>query len=311
MTHWTLDQIPDLTGKTALVTGANSGIGLETARVLAARGATVILGCRNQARAEAALAQIRASAPDARLEFLQIDLSDLDSVRAAAGQVKARHPALDILCNNAGVMGHHSVQLTKQGFEVQFGTNHLGHFALTGLLLETLQAAPAARVVAVSSVAHRATRAMNLDDPAFERTRYWHFDAYAKSKLSNLSFALELNRRARAAGLALKACAAHPGYSATNITSGTNQAHSKVKDFVVGIGNSLIGMSPPRGALPTLFAATSEDLAGGEFVGPDGWFELWGSPAIQTPAALARDPELAAKLWQRSEAWCGVRFLSE
>jgi len=309
MTQWTQDRIPSQAGKTALVTGANSGIGLETARWLAAKGATVILGCRNEAKAQAAVADIRAAVPEARLEFLQIDLSDLESVRVAAGRVKARNAPLDILCNNAGVMGHSSVQLTKQGFEMQFGTNHLGHFALTGHLFEQLKAAPAARVVAVSSVAHRTTRGLNLDDPRFERTRYWHFDAYGKSKLANLSFALELNRRARAAGLALKACAAHPGYSATNITSGTNQAGSKVKDFVVGIGNSMLGMTPLKGALPTLFAATSEEIEGGEFIGPDGLFELWGRPTRLTPSALACDASLAAKLWQRSEEWTGLRWL--
>ena len=309
MTRWTQDQIPSQAGKTALVTGANSGIGLETARWLAASGATVVLGCRNEAKAQAALADIRATAPGAQLEILQIDLSDLESVRIAAERFKSQHATLDLLCNNAGVMGHSGVQLTKQGFEMQFGTNHLGHFALTARLFDALKAAPAARVVAVSSVAHRATRALNLDDPRFERTRYWHFDAYGKSKLSNLSFALDLNRRARASGLALKACAAHPGYSATNITSATNQAGNKVKDFVVGIGNSMMGMSPLRGALPTLYAATAEGIEGGEFIGPDGLFELWGSPAPLKPSALARDPALAATLWKRSEEWTGLRWL--
>jgi NAD(P)-dependent dehydrogenase (short-subunit alcohol dehydrogenase family) len=306
---WTQEQIPDQAGKTALVTGSNSGIGLETARWLAAKGATVILGCRSEAKAHAALAEIRRTVPDAKLEFLQIDLSDLDSVRVAAERVKAAHPVLDLLCNNAGVMGHHSVQLTKQGFEMQFGTNHLGHYALTGRLFDALKAAPAARVVAVSSVAHRTTRGLNLDDPAFERTRYWHFDAYGKSKLANLSFALELNRRARAAGLALKALAAHPGYSATNITSGTNQTGNKLKDAVVGFGNSLLGMSPLQGALPTLYAATEPSIEGGEFVGPNGLFELWGQPKPATPSRLAQDPALAAALWSKSEEWTGVKFL--
>jgi NAD(P)-dependent dehydrogenase (short-subunit alcohol dehydrogenase family) len=230
-------------------------------------------------------------------------------VRAAAGAFSARHRRLDILCNNAGVMGHHAVQLTPQGFEMQFGTNHLGHFALTGLLFDALNAAPAPRVVAVSSVAHRATRGLNLDDPRFERTRYWHFDAYGKSKLANLTFALELNRRARKAGLALKALAAHPGYSATNITSGTNQAGNKVKDFVVGLGNSMMGMPPQRGAMPTLYASTAASIEGGEFIGPDGLFELWGGPSPRKPSRLAQDPALAGRLWQKSQEWTGVRFL--
>ena len=308
MAHWTQEQIPDLSGKVALVTGANSGIGLETARELARKGALVVLACRNEAKARAAMTDIQASVPAAQLEFLALDLSDLDSVRAAAEAFKSRHSRLDILVNNAGVMGHHAVQLTKQGFEMQFGTNHLGHFALAGHLFDRLKASPDARVVAVSSVAHRATKGLNLEDPAFEHTKYWHFDAYGKSKLSNLSFALELNRRARAAGLKLKAGAAHPGYSATNITSGTNQSHNKVKDFAVGIGNAMLGMPPLKGALPTLRAATDPGLKGGEFIGPGGLFELWGWPTELKPSALATDPALAGALWAQSEKWTGVRF---
>jgi len=309
MTSSTPHLIPDLTGKTALVTGANSGIGLETARVLAAHGAHVVLGCRSEPRAQAAMAVIRATQPQARLEFLPVDLSDLDSVRAAAAQLAARHERLDILCNNAGVMGHASVQRTRQGFEMQFGTNHLGHFALTGLLLGLLQAAPAARVVAVSSVAHKVARGLNLDDPGYERTRYWHFEAYGRSKLANLLFTLELDRRARAAGLRLVAAAAHPGYSATNITSGTNQNHSAVKDLAVKVGNALFGLPPARGAMPTLIAATSPDIKGGEFIGISGLFELWGVPGPVAPGRLARDAALAKQLWEKSEQWTGVEYL--
>jgi NAD(P)-dependent dehydrogenase (short-subunit alcohol dehydrogenase family) len=308
MTRWTQEDMPDLGGKTALVTGANSGIGLETARALAARGAHVVLACRNDGKAQAAIADIKATVPAARLESLTLDLSDLDSVRAAAAAFKGRHRSLDLLCNNAGVMGHASVQRTKQGFEMQFGTNHLGHFAFTGLLLDPLTAAPAARVVAVSSVAHRVPKGLNLEDPGFERTKYWHLDAYGRSKLANLLFAFELDRRAKAGGLALRATAAHPGYAATNITSGTNQNGSVVKDAVVRLGNALAGMPPAKGALPTLFAATSPQLQGGEFVGPRGLFELWGAPAVVRPGALARDLALSAALWQKSEAWTGVRF---
>jgi NAD(P)-dependent dehydrogenase (short-subunit alcohol dehydrogenase family) len=310
MAPWSIDQIPDLTGKVALVTGANSGIGFETARTLAARGADVVLACRSEAKALAAMAVIRATQPDARLEFLALDLSDLDAVRAAAAELARRHERLDILCNNAGVMGHASVQLTKQGFEMQFGTNHLGHFAFTGLLLGLLQEAPAARVVAVSSVAHKVPAGLNLDDPAYERTRYWHFDAYGRSKLANLLFMLELNRRARAAGLTLVAAGAHPGYSATNITSGTNQGRNPVKDVAVKIGNTLFGLSPQRGAMPTLLAATSPDIRGGEFIGVTGLFELWGLPGPVQPGKLAKDPALAAQLWEKSEAWTGISYLS-
>jgi NAD(P)-dependent dehydrogenase (short-subunit alcohol dehydrogenase family) len=309
MAPWTLEQIPDLTGRTALVTGANSGIGRETARVLARKGAHVVLACRNEAKAQAAIEDIGATVPGARTEILQVDLSDLESVRAAAERFAALHRRLDLLCNNAGVMGHHSVQLTKQGFEMQFGTNHLGHFAFAGRLLPLLEASPAARVVSVSSVAHRVTRGINLDDPAFAQDKYWHLEAYGRSKLANLQFVLELNRRARASGLKLRAAAAHPGYSATNITSGTNQARNAVKDFVVNLGNSLVGMPAAKGALPTLYAATAPDIEGGEFIGPGGLFELWGAPVRLTPSRLAQDVERAAALWRKSEEWTGVKWL--
>lgn len=301
--------LPGLDGRTALVTGANSGIGLETARALAAAGAHVVMACRNEIRARAAMDVIHATVPEAALEFLELDLSDLDSVRRAVAEFKRRHDRLDILCNNAGVMGHPSVQRTRQGFEMQFGTNHIGHFALAGGLADRLTAAPAARVVAVSSVAHRVPRTLDLDDPAYERTRYWHFDAYGRSKLANLLFVLELNRRARAADLNIKAVAAHPGYSATNITSGTNQDGNAMKTLAVGIGNALFGMPPAKGALPTLYAATAPGIEGGEFIGPGGMFELWGAPARLKPSALARDAALAAALWQKSQEWTGVEWL--
>lgn len=310
MAPWSIEQIPDLRGRTALVTGANSGIGLETARALAARGAHVVMACRSEAKARAAMEAIIAAQPGASLEFLALNLADLDSVREAAAQFRRRHARLDLLCNNAGVMGHPSVQLTPQGFEMQLGTNHIGHFALAAGLVEPLAAATAPRVIAVSSVAHRVARDFDLEDPAYARTRYWHFAAYGRSKLANLLFVLELNRRARAEGLKLKAAAAHPGYSATNITSGTNQAGNVVKDFAVRFGNALIGMPPAKGALPTLYAATAADIDGGEFIGPGGPFELWGAPARLQPSALARDAALAAALWRKSEQWTGVRCLS-
>lgn len=309
MTQWDPQQIPDLSGKVALVTGCNSGIGLETARTLAAKGAVVVLACKTDAMTEAAEASIRASVPQARLEPLQIDLSDLESVREAATRFRARRASLDILCNNAGTMGHHTVQRSAQGFELQFATNYLGHFALTGLLFDLLQAAPAARVVMVSSVAHKMTKGLNLDDPGFEQGGYNHFDAYGKSKLACLSFALELNRRAVRAGLGVRACAVHPGYASTNITSGANQDRNFIKDLAIRLGNAVFGMSPVRGALPSLVAATANGIEGGEFIGPDGLFALWGRPARAEPAPVAQDSQLAAALWKKSEEWTRVRFL--
>ncbi|MEN8719202.1 MAG: oxidoreductase, partial [Oceanococcaceae bacterium] len=206
---WTPADMPSLAGKRALVTGANSGLGLYTTQGLAAAGASVIMACRNPAKAEAALATVKAAVPAADVELMTLDLADLASVRAFAEAVAAAHPVVDLLVNNAGVMAV-PFQKTKDGFEMQIGTNHFGHFALTGLLLPQLQAAPAARVVSVASMAHRWTRRMNLDDPNFQNSRYNKWDAYGKSKLANLLFMFELNRKLQAAGAPITSVAAHP-----------------------------------------------------------------------------------------------------
>ncbi|MGH8455848.1 MAG: oxidoreductase [Stenotrophobium sp.] len=309
MPKWTQDSIPDQSGKTALVTGANSGLGLATAQMLAAKGAHVVLACRGPAKAEHAMTQIHAAVHGAKLEFLQLDLSNLSSVRAAAESFKSRHARLDLLCNNAGVMGHTEVQRTRDGFEMQFGTNHLGHFALTGLLLDTLKATDSARVVSVSSIGHKAATGLNLDDPGYEHTPYTHFEAYGRSKLANLLFAFEMDRRLKAAHSGIKSCAAHPGYSSTNITSGTNQSGNWLKTFAVWLGNALLGMPPEKGALPTLYAATAPEIKGGEFIGPNGLFQLWGWPAPVKASPLTHDAALAAALWKRSEELTGVKFL--
>ncbi len=307
---WTINDIPDQTGRTAIVTGANSGIGLETAAELAAKGATVIMACRSLDKAERAAASIRARQPAGEIIVMQLDAADLNSVRTFAQAFAEQHDKLDLLINNAGVMGAKNILRTKDGFESQFGTNHLGHFALTGLLLDRLKAAQAARVVPVSSVAHKATAGLNLADPNFDQGGYQPFDAYGKSKLANLLFMFELDRRCKAAGLNITAAAAHPGYTASNITSGANPENSAIKNFMVAIGNRLFAMSAAGGARPTLYAATDPDIRGGEFIGPLGPFQFWGPPGPVAAKETARDGAAAEKLWQVSEQLTGVSFLS-
>jgi len=267
---WTADDIPDQAGRRAIVTGANSGIGLIAARELARHGAAVVLACRNAAKGEAALAEVRAAAPDADVTLAALDLADLASVRAFAG---ARTEPVDLLVNNAGLMAPPR-RTTKDGFELQLGTNHLGHFALTGLLLDRLRAGDAPRVVSLSSNAHRMGR-IDFDDLQGER-RYFRWTAYGQSKLANLLFMRELDRRARAAGLPLASVAAHPGYTATNLQSAAPPAIDRA---VMAVLNRVIAQDAERGALPVLYAATAAGLPGGSFVGPDGPGEWRGSPA--------------------------------
>lgn len=307
--RWTVADMPDLSGATAIVTGANSGIGLETAAALAARGATTIMACRNAAKAEAAAQTIRARHPQSRLVIKTLDVADLSSVRTFCQDIHEDYDQLDLLCNNAGVMGARRILRTRDGFESQFGTNHLGHYALTGQLLDLLARSPAARVVSVSSVAHKSTAGLNLDDPNFEHGGYRPFDAYGKSKLANLLFMAELDRRLKAAGLPALAVAAHPGYTASNITSGANPSGNKLQNFLVGIGNLLFAMSAANGAAPTLYAATHADIRGGEFIGPTGLWQFWGCPGPVPRKATAEDPQTAARLWALSAELTGVHYL--
>lgn len=295
--HWTRSDIPDQSGRLAIITGANSGIGLEAARELARQGAHVVLACRSEARAEAAIADIRAELPEAEVEFMQLDLEDLEQVRAFAASAHQRFDRLDLLINNAGVMIPPASK-TKQGFELQFGVNHLGHFALTGLLLDLLLATPGARVVNLSSMAHRFGR-MDFDDLDFDARGYDASGAYGQSKLSNLLFTFELARRLEAAGADLTVAAAHPGWTQTNL-----QKHSKAFQLL----NPLFGMHPPGGALPTLRAATAADVRPGEYYGPKGFFEMRGTPAKAKIAGAARNPGDAERLWEVSEERTGVRF---
>jgi NAD(P)-dependent dehydrogenase (short-subunit alcohol dehydrogenase family) len=290
MTKWTAADIPDLSGRTYVVTGANSGLGASTARELAAHGGAVIMACRNVGKAERVAASI-----GGKTEVRALDLSDLASVRAFAESVGG----LDVLVNNAGVMAL-PLGRTKDGFETQFGTNHLGHFALTGLLLPKVRD----RVVTVSSGAHRLGR-INLADPNWEHRRYSRWRAYGQSKLANLMFAYELQRRLTASGSAVISVAAHPGYANTDLQSHTQS----IQDQVMAIGNRYFAQSADMGALPTLYAATAPDAVGGAFYGPDGFIEQRGYPHRVGSTRASRDEVVARALWQRSEDLTGVRFL--
>ena len=285
-----------------MVTGANSGLGLSTARELARAGARVVLACRNLAKGEAARRDIEAAAPGAPLELEELDLSSLGSVRAFAERFRGAHDGLDLLINNAGVMAPPRSQ-TADGFELQFGTNHLGHFALTGLLIGSMEGREDARVVTLSSTAHKTGR-IAFDNLGGER-RYFRWRAYGQSKLANLLFALELERRLRAAASNVKSMAAHPGYAATNLQFA---APPLVDRLVMRVGNAVIAQSEEMGALPTLYAATAPDLPGGTYVGPDGLAEQRGHPKPVSPNRAARDEQVARRLWDVSEQMTGVHF---
>ena len=306
MARWTVTEIPDLSGMTAIVTGANSGLGFEDALQLALHGAHVVVACRNQTKGADAVSQITMRSPKGTVELAKLDLADLSSVRSFATDFAAGHDGLDVLINNAGVMAIPRAQ-TADGFEMQFGTNHLGHFALTGLLLPSLRARPGARVVTVSSNAARMGR-MRFDDLQGER-RYGKWRAYGQSKLANQLFASELARRVQAHGTNVLSVAAHPGYAATNLTetSAAEDARSWRLRFYRA-GDSLVAQSAGMGALPTLFAATSPLVANGDYYGPDGLFQNRGYPERISMVRLARDTNSARRLWEISEKLTGVTY---
>jgi NAD(P)-dependent dehydrogenase (short-subunit alcohol dehydrogenase family) len=297
-------EIPDLAGRTAIVTGANSGLGLATAGRLAAHGAHVVLACRDIDKGAGALARIEADTPAAAVELEQLDLASLASVQAFAARFSRTHGAdgPDLLINNAGVMAPPRRE-TEDGFELQLGTNHLGHFALTARLLAGMQGRADARVVTLSSSAHKFGR-IHFDDLQSER-RYMRWTAYGQSKLANLMFALELDRRLRAAGSTVKSLAAHPGYAATNLQTA---APPLLDRLVMRATNLLVAQSAEMGALPTIYAATSPDAQSGCYYGPDGPGEFRGRPHLSAPSRAALDADVAARLWQVSEQLTGVSF---
>lgn len=304
---WGVAHIPDQTGRTAVITGANSGLGLETARALAGAGADVVLACRNVEKGEAAIADIRADHPEARLELMALNLADMESVAHFAATFAQARDRLDLLINNAGVMALPE-RRTTAGFEMQFGTNHLGHFALTGQLLDKLLQTPKARIVTVSSLAHK-FGTINLDDLNWHKRRYQKWLAYGQSKLANLMFALELNRRLEAAGADAISVAAHPGFTATHLQfAGPEMTGSSLAVLGMKTVNAVLAQSQADGALPSLYAATSPGVAGGEYFGPLGIGEIQGPPKRVEPAGRALKRQLAVDLWEESEKLTGVSF---
>lgn len=295
---WTQKDIPSQRGKLAIVTGANRGLGLEISCALATAGARVFMACRDAARAQDALAVVQKRAPGADVEAMTLNLASLESIRAFAQQFSARHGTLDLLCNNASAIMVPQ-QKTADGFEMHIGVNHLGHFALTGLLLPQLLAAPAARVVNTSSMAHRLTPGLDLGDLHLARTPYKEMDAYGRSKLATLLFTFELNRRLNAAGKTAIAVVTHPGYAATNPDIG---------GFFMRLMTRLMAQAPAMGALPALYAATTPGVRGGDYIGPGGFKELGGYPVKVDCRKEARDPVLARQLWSLSEQSTGVSY---
>ena len=299
-TKWTLDDIADQSGRVVVVTGANTGLGLETARALAGSGALVVLAVRNLEKGQAAVDAIRADHGDASLELLELDLASLDSIRGAAEDVGRRFERIDLLINNAGVM-YMPQSKTADGFEMQFGTNHLGHFAFTGLVLERLLGVAGSRVVTVSSVGHRILSKIDFDDLGAER-RYSRVAAYGRSKLANLLFTYELERRLRAAGAETMALAAHPGGSATEL--GRHIPGGRLFEPILKV----MAQSAAMGALPTLRAAVDPAAHGGQYYGPDGFQETRGHPVLVSSSDRSHNSQIQQRLWTASEDLTNVHF---
>ncbi|KOV35569.1 short-chain dehydrogenase [Streptomyces sp. XY431] len=299
---WTADRIPDQTGRVFVVTGANSGLGLATTRAIARKGGQVILAVRDEVKGRRAAAEITAAQPGARLEVRRLDLADLDSVRSFAERLRVDGTRPDVLVNNAGVMAPPRT-LNAQGHEIQFAANHLGHFALTGLLLDLLAEGKDPRVVTVSSTNHRQGKVF-FDDLSGER-KYSPMGYYNQSKFANAAFGWELHQRLTAAGSPVRSLLAHPGYTATNL-----QTSSPVGMVKVLFGRILtpLAQAPDQGALPQLFAATAPDVEAGQFIGPSGMAELRGAPKVVQLAPSAADAETGKRLWELSERLTAVRF---
>lgn len=293
--RWSSADIPDQSGRTVLVTGGNSGLGFHTCRLLAAKGARVLLASRSSQRGDQARADIFRDIPDARLDVISLDLADLDSVRRCAANLRTDLERLDILVNNAGVMAIPR-QETAQGFERQLGVNHLGHFALTGALLPLLLETPASRIVNVSSMAHRSGR-MKFSD-LHGQQRYNPFGAYSQSKLANLLFTFELQRRLESKRAGTICVSAHPGFAATNLQyAAAKEKGSAIELILMRTLNAILSQSAEQGALPQLFAATAPDVSGGDYIGPDGWMQMRGFPKRHRAKETAYDQRAAQELW--------------
>ena len=308
MSDWTLSDVSALDDQTIVVTGANSGLGYEATRMFADRGATVVMACRSTDRGNDAKEEILEELPDADLHVRKCDLADLDSIRAFAERLHEDVDAVDVLCNNAGVMAIPRRE-TADGFEMQFGVNHLGHFALTGHLIDVLIETPSySRVVTQSSGLHERGD-VDFSDLQHEN-EYDKWDAYAQSKLANLLFAFELDARLTHAGIEnVVSLGCHPGYADTNLQRrGPEQAGSTLRLWLMKAANALLAQDAAQGALPMLYAATAPDVASGEYVGPNGFMSMRGAPAPATASREARDRDRARRLWTRSEELTGVSF---
>lgn len=304
--HWTVQHMPAQHGKLVVITGASSGIGYEAALALAGKGAHVVIAVRNLEKGRAAVARIQRSFPQSQVEVLALNLADLRSVRHFAEVFSARYAALPLLINNAGVMAL-PYGRTVDGFEMQFGTNYLGHFALTGLLLPLILAAPAARVVSVSSTAHMAG-SIDFDNLDGAR-RYRRWDAYCQSKLANLVFAYELQRRLAAVGADAVSVACHPGWANTALPeSSVSLEGMRLQTGLMSFATKLLAQSAAMGALPTLYAATAEQVEGGDYIGPTGRMGMYGYPAKVQSSPNAHDRGLAQRLWQVSERLTDMHY---
>ncbi len=310
MAKWSSADIPDLTGRTVVVTGATSGLGYETAKALAAKGASVTLAVRNAERGEATKRQLLGSYPKASVAVDDLDLMDLTNVRAFGQRWQGR--PLDVLINNAGIMAV-PYATTVDGFESQMGTNLLGHFVLTDSLLPSLLAAPNPRVVTVSSFVHKSGRLTTgtASDLLATPDNYSAWTVYSNSKLADLLFALELDRRAKASGVGLLSAAAHPGYAATNLQGGPGKSgglRGSISDAFMKVGNAVLAQSAADGAMPQLYAATMPDVQGGQYYGPSGFAEQRGAPKVVKPSDRAQSPGLAKAVWDTSVELTGADF---
>jgi NAD(P)-dependent dehydrogenase (short-subunit alcohol dehydrogenase family) len=301
--NWTEANIPSQKNKTILITGASSGLGLEAAKVLSSKGATVIMPVRNTKKGKDAIAAIKVQNPSAKLELMELDLADLNAIRRFSDEFHSKYKTLDVLINNAGIMNPVKRELTKQNFEIQFGTNHLGHFLLTGLLLDILKKTPGSRIVTQSSGVHKMNSLkpdIHFDDLNWEKS-FNSMQAYAQSKLANLLFTYELDRRLKAHHLNIIADAAHPGYTETNLQSTSGFLVNKIM-------NKLMAQNVEMGTLPILRAATEENLKGGEYFGPNKMMELRGYPEMVSSSKKSHDVLLAEKLWDVSEKLVGFEY---
>ncbi|WP_266079678.1 oxidoreductase [Haladaptatus caseinilyticus] len=306
--RWTTERLPDLTDKTVIVTGANSGLGYEVTRALARNGASVVMACRRTNHAMTVKGRILTELPDATLDVRELDLADSESIRSFVDDFESEYDDLHVLCNNAGVMAIPRTE-TEDGFELQFGVNHLGHFALTGLLFDSLLETPGeTRVVTQSSGFHERGD-IDFDDLHGEQ-EYDKWAAYAQSKLANVLFAYELDRRLTDSGTEdVLSLACHPGYASTDLQRrGPEREGSLIRLWAMGLANAVFAQSAERGALPMLYAATADELIGGEYVGPSGLMNMRGSPDVQPSSERSYDEKLARRLWDVSEGLTGVTY---